>query len=241
MGAQLYVGAGDLSNDSGNVDTIATPRGIFDVTGLDKYAKETLLGLAEGILGFGAFFNTAAGQAHPILSALPTSDEVITFAVGSTAGSPAASMIGPQLNYDANRPGDGSFTFSTTKAGNGYGLDWGELLTAGKVTSTGAEDLASVDFGAAGTNGLVAYLHVFAFTGTSVTVTIEESSDDGGGDAFTAVTGGAFTAASAVGSQRIETADSLAVEQYLQVALTGTYSNAVLAVVVKPRDAAEIL
>jgi len=81
--------------------------------------------------------------------------------------------------------------------------------------------------------GLVAYLQVFSFSGTSVTATIQESSNNGAGDAFAAVTGGAFTAVSAApATQRIATATNLAVERYLRVALTGTYSSAVLAIVV---------
>ena len=62
---------------------------------------------------------------------------------------------------------------------NLFTLDWGRSLTAGKRTDTEASDGDSVDFGTGSTDfGLQAYLHVFAFTGTSVTVKLQESSDD---------------------------------------------------------------
>ena len=92
--------------------------------------------------------------------------------------------------------------------GAAYGLDHCDQLTAGKRTDTTATNGASWDSAIVGGTalGLVAYLHVFAFTGTSVTVAIQESSDDAVGDPYAAVVGGAFAAASAVGAQRIQTA-----------------------------------
>ena len=75
--------------------------------------------------------------------------------------------------------------------------------------------------------GLSAYLQVTEFTGTSVTGTIEESFDDGVGDAFSAVTGGAFAAvSSANSSERIETTAALTVYRYLRLVTSGTFSDA---------------
>jgi hypothetical protein len=78
---------------------------------------------------------------------------------------------------------------------------------------------------------LQAYLHVFSFAGTSVTVKLQESSDNGGGDAFADVTGGAFTAATGRTWQRIATGTQN-VKRYLRVVTTGTFSSAVFAVMV---------
>jgi hypothetical protein len=47
--------------------------------------------------------------------------------------------------------------------------------------------------GAATTFGVSAYLQVTAFTGTDATITLHSSSDDGATDAYSAITGGAFT------------------------------------------------
>jgi len=56
-----------------------------------------------------------------------------------------------------------------------------------------------------------------------VTIKIQESSDDGAGDAWTDVVGGAFTSvAEGPQVQRIETARDLAVERYLRVVTTTT-------------------
>ena len=91
-----------------------------------------------------------------------------------------------------------------------------------------------MDFGTGSTSvGLQAYLQVFSFTGTSCTVTIQESSDDDGDpDTFTAVVGGAFTAATGRTTQRIQTARALTVERYLRVVTSGTFSQCSFAVMV---------
>ena len=69
-------------------------------------------------------------------------------------------------------------------------------------------------------------------TGTNATFTIQSSSDDGAGDAFAAVTGGAFTQVTGVGWERIQTARALAIERYLRVAVTGTFTSVTFAVIV---------
>jgi hypothetical protein len=171
------------------------------------------------------------------LSTLPTTDQILTYCRGAALGSPAASLVGKQINYDPTRAADGSLTIAVQALANGYGIEWGRLLTAGIRTDTSATNGSSVDFGTGSTAfGLQAYLHVFAVTGTSITVKLQESSDDGAGDAWADVTGGAFTAATGVTSQRIETARGQTVERYLRVVTTGTFSNAQFAVAVTRND-----
>jgi len=239
LGDNLYVAGYDLSGDISALGRIGGGPAALDVTGIDKSAFERIGGLRDGSLEFTSFFNDAAGRAHPRLSTLPTTDVSITYCRGTTLGNPAAAIVAKQINYDGTRGDDGAFTFAVQAQANGYGLEWGRQLTAGKRTDTTATNGSSVDFGTGSTAfGLQAYLHVFAFTGTSVTVTIQESSDDGAGDAWAAVTGGAFTAATGVTSERIATSASQTVERYLRVVTSGTFSNAVFAVTVVRNDTA---
>lgn len=87
--------------------------------------------------------------------------------------------------------------------------------------------------------GLQAYIQCTAFTGTSVTVKLQESKDNGSTDAWTDVTGGAFTAISAANTtERIATSSSLEVERYLRVVTTGTFTNASFVVAVIKNTAA---
>ena len=241
LGDNLYVGGYDLSGDAGEVGNVGGGPAPLVTTGIDSSGIERIGGRRDGRLSWRSFFNDAAGQAHPVLSALPTADVICTYCRGTTLGNPAAALTAKQINYDPTRAQDGSLVIDVNAEATLYGVQWGNLLTAGRRVDSSATNGSSVDFGAAGSNGLQAFLHVFAFTGTSVTVTIEESSDDGAGDAFTGVTGGAFTAVtSAPATERIATAAGLTVERYLRVATSGTFSNADFAVVVIVNDTAVV-
>ena len=227
LGDHLLEAGYDLSGDVGSINQLSSPMGVLPATGIDKSAMERLGGEHDGSISFTAYFNKASGQAHPRLSALPTTDQLVTYCRGASLGSPGAAMFAKQIGYDGTRAADGSFTLAVNaELADGHVMQWGRQGTAFLRTDTTATNGASIDDGASSAFGLSAYLHVTAFTGTSVVVKLQESSDDGGGDAFADVTGGAFTAATAVTTQRIDTASNLTVERYLRVVTTGTFSSA---------------
>ena len=236
LGDNFYVGGYDLSGDINSVEG-GSPLETLDMTGIDKSAYERIGGLRDGKLDLVAFFNPAAGRAHPVLDVLPDTDSVCTYARGTALGSPAACMVAKRVSYDGTRGDDGKFTFKVGAVANGYGLEWGRQLTAGKRADTTGTNGGSVDFGGSTAFGLQAYLQVFAFTGTSCTVKLQESSDDGAGDAWADVTGGSFGAQTAIGASRIQTARGLTVERYLRVVTSGTFSACTFSVVVVKNEA----
>jgi len=236
LGDNCYVAGYDLSGDVGSLGSISTPRGITEVTGIDKSAPERILLGKDGLIDYSAWFNPAAAQAHPRLSSLPTTDQILTYCRGTTLGNPAAAMVAKQLNYDGTRGADGAFSFAVQAQANGYGLEWGRQLTAGKRTDTTATNGTSVDHTTVETLfGWQAYLHVFAFTGTSVTVTLQDSADN---STFASLTGGGFTAATGVTSERKAGAADATVRRYIRAITTGTFSNAQFAVMFVRNDAA---
>jgi hypothetical protein len=231
LGDRLFVAGYNLSGDITAIGNVGGGPAALDCTGIDKSAFERIGGIRDGRIEATSWFNPTANMGHDRFSALPTADQIVTYCRGAAVGSPAVSVVGKQVNYDGSRGNDGAFTFEVaTQAAAGIPVEWGVLGTAGVRTDTTATNGASVDHGAATSHGLAAYLHVFAFTGTSVTVKLQESSDDGGADTWADVTGGGFTAATGVTSERIQTATGLAVERYLRVVTTGTFSNAQFAV-----------
>lgn len=241
LACQLFVSGYDLGDDIQQF-SVGSPIATHDVTPITKRAMERIYGLRDGTMSTTAFFNPAVvpvDRAHKRFSALPSADQLQTVCIGSTLGFPAVSMLAKQLNYDGTRAQDGMFTFAVQDMANGYGLEWGRQLTAGKRTDSTATDGTGVDLGSAspGAFGLQAYLHVFAFTGTSVTVKLQESSDNGAGDAWADVVGGGFTAATGVTFQRISTG-AINVERYLRVVTTGTFTNAVFAVMANRNEVA---
>jgi hypothetical protein len=235
LGDRLFVGGYNLSGDIGAIDSISAPRGVLDDTGIDKLAMERLLSTKDGEISFTAFYNVDTDQAHPVLSALPTTDVGVLYCRGAVLGNRAAALIGKQIGYDPTRGSDGSFTFKVQALANGYGLEWGKQLTAGPQTDTTGSNGTGVDFAGGGSLafGLQAYLQVIALTGTNVVVKLQESSDNGVGDAWADVTGGAFTSAtSAPQTQRLQTARGQTVERYLRVVTSGTFTSATFAVMV---------
>lgn len=236
LGDNFYLGGFDISGDTAALGNVGGGVAVLDTTGIDKGAFERIGGLRDGRMEWTSHFNPAAAKAHAVLSSLPTTSRHSMYCRGTALGSPAAGLVGKQVDYAPSRGNDGAMTIAVgIQASDGEGLEWGVLGTAGKRTDTTTGNGASIDNGAASTDGLVAYLQVFAFTGTSCTVKLQGSSDDGAGDAFTDITGGGFVAATAVGAQRIATATGQAVERYLRVTTTGTFSNCVFAVLIARR------
>jgi hypothetical protein len=218
LGDHFTVAGVDLSGDVGGLSRIGGGMvGTQDVTGLDQLAFDRLGLLRDGGLEWAGFFNPTG--AHPVLSALPTADVIATYHRGAAIGNAAASVVAKQINYDWTRAADGALTTATQAQSNGYGLEWGKQLTAWQRTDTGAANGASLDGAAASAQGAQAWLHVYAFTGTDVTISIEDSAND---TDFTAVTGLAFTEVTAAPfSQRIATAAGATVRRYLR-AVTAT-------------------
>lgn len=237
LGDHLLIGGYDLSGDIGSIQRINGGPKPLVVTGINKEAFERIGGTRDGGINYNAFYNKAAGQAHPRLSSLPTTDVIVTYCRASTLGNPSACCVTKQLNYDGTRAADGMYTFDAEQPSNGYGVEWGKQLTAFLRTDTGATNGTGVDFGTGSTSfGLQAYLQVTAFDGTDITIKLQESSDNGSGDAFADVTGGAFTTVTGITTQRIATATNLTVERYLRVVTSGTFNSVTFHVMVNRND-----
>lgn len=229
LGNALYISGFNASGDIQALGTIGGGPAMLPGTDITQLAMARIPGVRDGRMEATTFFNPDMGMTHDKLAALPTSDVVMTYCCGDTVGAPAACLNGKQVNYDGSRGADGSLTFAVSGQANGYGLEWGLLGTAGIRTDTTATNGPSLDNAASTAFGLQAYLHVFAVTGTSVTVKLQDSPDN---STFTDVVGGAFTVATGVTAQRIATSNAQTVERYLRVSTTGTFTNAQFAVVI---------
>lgn len=235
LGDACFVDGYDLSGDIGSLSSIHGGPALLEVTAINKSAPERVGGERDGGIDFASWFNDATDQEHQALSTLPTTDRIITYCRGLGLGSPAASLRGLQIDYAGNRGQDGSLAMNVASQADAYGLEWGIQGSAGLRTDTTATNGSSIDNAAATNFGLQAYLQVTAITGTSVTVKLQDSADD---SSWADVTGGAFTAATARGAQRIATANDLTVRRYLRVATTGTFSSATFLVQVTRNETA---
>lgn len=234
---QLFVAGWDLSGDVSAVQTIACRRAALEVTAINSSGVERISGLTDGEISFNTWYNSTTDQEHTALSSLPTADRTALYFHSNTVGSQAAGIVGKQINYDWARGQDGSLAGTIQILANGSGVVWGDQLTTGKQVVTSAGDGASIDYTAVSTAfGAVAYLQVFAFTGTSITVAIQDSADNA---AWTNITGLSFTAATGRTEQRLATATTATIRRYVQAAWTGTFSSATIAVMFRKFEVAQ--
>ena len=236
LGDNFYIGGYNISGDVGSLSSISGGNAPFEITDITLSGMARLGGQRSGTIEFSPFFNTTAGQEHTILKTLPTTDTSAMYLRGTTIGDPAAAMVAKQVNYDWTRAADGSLTGAVQALSNGYGLEWGQNLTAGVRSDTTATNGSSIDTTASASFGIQAYLQVFSFTGTSCTVTVQDSADNA---AFASIAGlGSFTAATGITFERLASTNTTTVRRYLRVATTGTFSQCSFAVVVVKNDIA---
>jgi hypothetical protein len=162
---------------------------------------------------------------------------------GTTLGSPTASMVGKQINYDPTRADDGKMTFKVQAQANAYGLEWGVGLTAGIRTDTAATLGTGVDLGTGPLSfGAQAYLQVFGMTGTDATVKIQDSADNA---TFADVAGLAFTqiTTTARQTQRISVSNTTTIRRYVRAVTvtTGGFTSLPFAVAFTRNDTAAIV
>lgn len=236
LGWKFYVHGVNLSGDTAAIGRAATPQDTLPSTGIDKEAMERMPGLLDGAIDWTSWFSTAAGAAHLTLRGIPSTDVHLMAHAPDALGAVAMGMVGKQLDYAPTRSAEGALQFNVPAVANGYRAEWGRLLTAGQRTDTAAANGTAYDWGAAvGTTafGLQLYVQLFSFTGTSVTIKVQSSTDNGGGDAFADITG-ATTAAlsSAPTAVRVATATNVNVERYTRIVTTGTFSSAVFAAMI---------
>jgi hypothetical protein len=238
LGMEYYVDGIDLSNDAGSFARIAGGMAVvLPQTGINKSAYERAGGGRTGALDAQLWFNKATGQEHLTLSTGTSSDRLVSAIVSPALGGPVACLVCKQLDYSMNRESSAQLTVQTPNLSNSYGLEWTELLTTGttvaKQTFGAAGNGTGLDYGATIATtafGLQAYMQVLAFTGTSATVNIQHSDDNAAGDPYATITGGSFTAATAVGTQRIATSRTESIKRWLRINVTGTFSNFIVMV-----------
>lgn len=228
LGDNFYVDGFDLSGDVNSLSRIGGGPAALDMTDITQSAFERQGGLKDGEMAFNTYMNDSTGRANKVLRLLPYTDVHMFYARGTTLGNQAACMVAKQVDYNPTRATDTMLLFQTQALANAFGLEWGTQVTAGKRTDTTATSPATgVDFTAASSFGWQAYLQVFSFTGTSCTVTLQDSADN---SSFAGFTGSAFTAATARTTQRLQGAAGSTVRRYVRAITTGTFSECTFAV-----------
>lgn len=101
--------ANDIKNDVTNFQ-FATPRGVQDVTGVDKSAMERLLLLADFSITLNGVFNDDADKSHATFKDVATTSQVRTVSLGVSSQTLAPECL--FTDYAITRGADGSLTWS---------------------------------------------------------------------------------------------------------------------------------
>lgn len=98
----------DIANDVGNLQ-FATPRGVQDITGINKSAMERQLLLADASITLNLpAFNDAANLSHSVFKTVPSSSVARTTALGLSGQTLSMEML--YTDYALTRGTDGSIT-----------------------------------------------------------------------------------------------------------------------------------
>ena len=243
LGDAYYIDSTDVSGDIQALGKISGGPLALDMTAINNSAFARQGGERDGGMDFTAYFNPGAGLTHAKLSALPVADVICSYFHQPAIGNDAASLVGKQVNYDPTRGTDGSLTFAVSAVPNAFGLEWGYQLTPGhRVDSaaTAAGPANSLDTLASAAFGAQMYVHLFAFTGTSVTIKLQDSADN---ITFTDIAGTSLTttALTVAGSVRVTVPNTTTIRRYIAVGTVGTFSNADFAVVVHKNEIAGVV
>ena len=116
-------GAGQaITNDITSI-SFATPRGMQDITGLDKSGIERLLLLADGTVSITGVFNDAANMSHAVFKTVPTTSVSRTVVIVHSGQTLTMEMM--FSDYSLNRGQDGSLTYTATGSlSNGTAPTW---------------------------------------------------------------------------------------------------------------------
>ncbi len=135
-------------------------------------------------------------------------------ALAKLMGQPRSGAVGGAVLLNFDMAGSGGLSRS---------------LVLGSKTSTAAENLTGRNMGAT-TAGQVfqAVFRVLAFTGTNITLRLQESQDNGGADPYADIAGLTSGALTGIGAVRATT--TAATEAWKRCVLSGTYTSALILV-----------
>lgn len=202
---------------------------LSDATVYGDQAEAFLPGAEMGSLSLGGLMDdsTAATGLRETLEArrqeatiTPMSVAPAGFTVG--LGTVSAPIKYATFGHGLDRADLAAFTFKGTASGGG--VDLGVSLHA-IAAETAADVETSVDQTAQSTRGGVGYLHVTAFTGTSIDIVIQDSANDSTwADLVT------FSSVTGVTSERVALGSTATVERYVRAEWSGTFTTCTFAV-----------
>ena len=155
-----------------------------------------------------------------------TATPLTVFQNGTTAGEPCVLLDSKIQNYTIDSSVSDAVAVSSSFTGDNFGRG----LSLYALTNTSATaNTTAVDFGSSTTFGGQAFIHITAHSSANIAVKLQSSADN---SSFADVTGGAFTAITGTGSERI--APTGTINRYVRLVATVTSGSATFQVSFSP-------
>ena len=193
---------------------------LADISAYQDEDRNYLGGLITGQAVLGGHFDNASGAiADELENSLKTAT-LLSTVYGAALSDRWWGMRIQASDYSISDPvGDVVVVGYTAQADDG--VSRGTILHPLANVETGADDETSVDQTTATSGGCVAFLHVTAFSGTDITILIEDAASDAG--YATLVT---FTQATGITSERVEIAAAATTpNRWVKTSWSGTFSS----------------
>lgn len=195
-----------------------------NVTGFGIDDLVYLAGIEGGSVTFGGLYDADAGSVDAVFTAaLEGSDLLATISPqgAGAVGDGCVILKAGMASYQIRSSSNDAVRVNAALTPDG-GVRFGSILHE-LAAETGAANGAGVDYGASTPDGAIAHLHVTAFSGTSATIKVTDSPDDGVySDLIT------FGAVTAVGSERAIAAGT--VNRWTRYEISGTFTSVTFAV-----------
>jgi len=227
LAQEFFIEGYELSGDVGSLQDVSSPHEVLEVPVINKSGMVRVAGRSDGAISFNSWFDDASELAFDATKGLPTADSVILYALGGAVNDAAAFLTAKRVEYGWVEGADGSLELSiTARSAIGIPLEWGVMLSAGKITHSSASSSASRDDGASSSKGAIAVVEIVDTDSGTPTIVIEDSPNDSSWStliSFTAVASGSEPKA----ERKTVTGT---INRYLRITTTGTFSNCDFAV-----------
>lgn len=188
-----------------------------EVTTFGSTSKSYVVGLRDGTITLGGYFDGGAGALDEIMGNILLSDSVNALSICEEGAGVVGNRCTVAQVLDTSYQITGSISDAVSinaefqADGTGSSGAYRGVVLGALGTYSNGQNTTSVNNGAASSNGIVANLHIIT-AGASTTVNIQHSTNNS-----TWVTLASFTASSAIASQTITTTGT--VNQWLRVSV----------------------
>ena len=217
----IFLGDTDVSQYL-NANAITVNNELADITAYQKEDRVFLGGLITGVASLGGHFDNASGAINDEFENSLKTATLLSVAYGVALSDRWVGMELQTSQLTTSPPVGDVVVVQLAAQASSRGVSRGTVLHPLANVETGAGSETKVDQGAATARGCIAFLHVVAFTGTNITITIEDGATEGG--AFAELVG--FTQATGITSERkVVAAAATTPNQWVHVDWTGTFDT----------------